>query len=72
MVLLGVRLESMPSDQDGILAPLMESFLEVRDELRKNRQWELADRIREGLERMGIVVEDTKHGSRWRNVPDVS
>jgi cysteinyl-tRNA synthetase len=47
----------------------MESLLEVRDELRKNRQWELADKIREGLERMGIVVEDTKNGSRWRNVP---
>jgi peptidase E len=72
MVLLGVRLESMPSDKDGIIAPLMESLLEVREELRKNKQWELADKIREGLTRMGIVVEDTKHGSRWRNVPDVS
>ena len=66
MVLLGVRLESMPSDKGGILTPLMESLLEVREELRKNGQWELADKIREGLARMGIVVEDTRHGSQWR------
>jgi peptidase E len=72
MVLLGVRLESMPSDKDGILAPLMESLLEVREELRKNKQWELADKIRDGLDKMGIVVEDTKHGSRWRSITDVS
>jgi len=72
MVLLGVRLESMPSDNNGFLSPLMESLLEVREELRKNSQWELADKIRKGLARMGIVVEDTKNGSQWRNVPDVS
>jgi peptidase E len=72
MVLLGVRLESMPSDNEGFLSPLMESLLEVREELRKNSQWELADKIRKGLARMGIIVEDTKNGSRWRNVHDVS
>jgi peptidase E len=72
MVLLGVRLESKPSDKGVVLAPLMESLLEVRDELRRNKQWELADKIREALARMGIVVEDTRDGSQWRNVTDVS
>ena len=72
MVLLGVRLESMPSDNNGFLSPLMESLLEVREELRKNSQWELADKIREGLARIGIVVEDTKNGSQWRNVHNAS
>ena len=66
MVLLGLQLESMPTDKEGFLASLMDAFLEVREALRKNSQWELADRIRERLKEIGIVVENTRDGPRWR------
>jgi cysteinyl-tRNA synthetase len=38
----------------------------VRLELRKARQWALADRIRDDLKALGILVEDTPQGSQWR------
>jgi len=66
MVLLGLQLESMPTDKEGFLASLMDVFLEVREAFRKNSQWELADRIRERLKEIGIIMEDTRDGPRWR------
>jgi len=66
MVLLGLQLESIPKDKEGFLASLMDAFLEVREALRENSQWDLADRIRERFKEVGTVVEDASDGPRWR------
>ena len=55
-----------PETVTGDIAPLVELLLEVRQELRRARQYALADRIRDGLAALGIVVEDTPQGSVWR------
>lgn len=41
-------------------------LIEKREEARKAKDWETADRIRKKLRRMGIVLEDTPEGVRWR------
>jgi len=38
----------------------------IRDDLRQNRQWQLADRIRKGLADLGVTLEDTPEGTRWK------
>jgi cysteinyl-tRNA synthetase len=38
----------------------------VRDDLRQNRQWQLADRIRKGLADLGVDLEDSPEGTRWK------
>jgi cysteinyl-tRNA synthetase len=38
----------------------------VRDDLRQNQQWQLADKIRRGLADLGVTLEDTPHGTRWK------
>lgn len=50
----------------GIEDSLIELILRVRNELRKMKIYTIADEIRESLRRMGIVVEDTKEGTKWR------
>ncbi len=50
----------------GDIAPFVDLLLEVRQELRRQKMWALADRIRDGLARLGIQVEDTPHGTVWR------
>jgi cysteinyl-tRNA synthetase len=45
---------------------LVEFLLELRDEARAERAFERADKIRDRLTSLGVVVEDTPAGPRWR------
>ena len=47
-------------------APFIELLLETRTAMRQARQFEQADRIRDGLEQLGVSVEDTPSGSVWQ------
>src|SRR4030042_2032363 len=38
----------------------------VRDDLRRNQQWQLAERLRKGLVDLGVTLEDTHQGTRWK------
>jgi cysteinyl-tRNA synthetase len=44
----------------------IEEMIKEREIARKNKDWESADKIREELKNMGIVLEDTKEGMRWK------
>lgn len=44
----------------------IEERIRQREMARKERDWGMADRIREELGRQGIVLEDTPHGTRWK------
>lgn len=50
---------------DDRLSQVMEVMLAVRAEVRKKKDWALADLIRDSLKEIGIVVEDTPQGARW-------
>jgi cysteinyl-tRNA synthetase len=43
-----------------------EELIEKREEARKARDWARADALRHKLREMGVVVEDTPQGVRWR------
>jgi cysteinyl-tRNA synthetase len=49
--------------------PLIELLLSIRQQLRENQQWWLADHIRQELNKLGITLEDTPQGTRWRVTP---
>ena len=70
--LLGLTLDGAgpgrrPDDDNHHRAaePFIELLLEVRADLRRERQYAQADRIRAGLEQRGIAVEDTPNGPTW-------
>jgi cysteinyl-tRNA synthetase len=68
--ILGVLDQPLPAadtDAIGTLAPkLLDLFLSVRQELRKAKQYALADRVREQLAELGVTIEDRAEGSRWK------
>jgi cysteinyl-tRNA synthetase len=49
-----------------LLEGVLDLLLEVRELLRRERRYDLADTIRSGLASLGISVEDTSRGPRWR------
>jgi cysteinyl-tRNA synthetase len=46
----------------------IQTLIAKRDEYRKAKQWKQADEIRLQLAGMGIAIEDTPHGTKWRPV----
>jgi cysteinyl-tRNA synthetase len=61
---LGLRLEQTERAIEA--APFIELLVQVRSELRSARQWELADRVRDGLAALDIALEDTPDGTVWK------
>jgi len=41
-------------------------LIQKREEARKVKDWKTADRIREQLKAIGIIIEDTPQGVKWR------
>jgi cysteinyl-tRNA synthetase len=62
---LGFRFESDGASSE-LLGNLVDYVLELREQARSERAFERADDIRSRLERLGILVEDTPGGARWR------
>lgn len=50
----------------GVLSGVLELLLEQRHEARLRRDFSAADRIRARLGELGVVVEDSSDGSRWK------
>lgn len=44
----------------------VEGLIQQRNDARKNRDWGMADKIRDDLLAMGIVLEDTAGGVKWK------
>jgi cysteinyl-tRNA synthetase len=56
-----------PAEQSSeVTAGLIDFLLELRDEARRQRDFERADAIRARLRAFGIAIEDTPAGTRWR------
>lgn len=52
-------------EEDGLDAKV-NAMIEKRQEARKTKDWATADAIRDELQALGIVLEDTPQGIRWR------
>ena len=46
--------------------PLLNILLLVREDARKNKQWDVADSIRNEICDLGFEIQDTAEGARWR------
>lgn len=46
----------------------IEALIEQRQQARKDKNWPLADKIRDDLKARGIVLEDAPQGVRWKKI----
>ena len=65
---LGKPLGMLQKTTKGSLEDEVEALIEQRQQARKNRDFALADKIRDDLKARGIILEDTPQGVRWKKV----
>ena len=65
---LGVSWEAEieASYDNRLLKDVISILIDIRNELRGKMDWEIADRIRDRLRSIGIILEDTPKGTKWR------
>ena len=52
-------------DKEDTLDEEIENLIAQRTAARKNKDWATADKIRDQLKAMNIVLEDTPQGIKW-------
>ena len=52
--------------EDSVLDSTINELIERRQAARQAKDWAAADAIRDQLSEMGIILEDTPQGVRWR------
>src|SRR4030042_6684666 len=61
---LGLRLEE--STAEDTLSVEVEALVKRREEARRKGDWGAADETRTKLKAMGVILEDTRSGVRWK------
>lgn len=61
--ILGLSLKESPSE---IPEEEIDMFIQMRDKFKEQKHYEDADKIRQELEIKGIILEDTREGTKWR------
>ncbi|REE68869.1 cysteinyl-tRNA synthetase [Paenibacillus taihuensis] len=60
------RVLGLLETEEELLDADIDALIVQRTEARKNKDWKRADEIRDQLSALGIVLEDTPQGIRWR------
>ncbi len=62
---LGLELAESDDDAGTSAGPFIQLLVDLRSDLRADRQFEQADRIRDELTNLGVSLEDTPSGTEW-------
>ncbi len=55
------------SDHTMLMEQLMELIVDVRQEARKRKDWEMSDKIRDRLTQLNIELKDSRVGTTWKH-----
>lgn len=58
--------EQVGADQTNRVKRLVDLVVDLRQEMRDKGNWETADEIRDRLQELGFVIEDTPEGAKWK------
>ena len=61
-----ILLDAPEGEDESLVDKLVQLVIDIRQEARKKKDWATADSIRDRLKELGIVLEDTPSGVRWK------
>ncbi len=62
--ILGIKIRE--KEVSGFTPELLDLILGIRQKLREEKRYDLADKIRENLNQLGITIKDTPEGNVWK------
>lgn len=64
--IFGLFKDAAEEPKDDLVPKLMAVLINLRQLARGKKDWEMADKIRTELNNLGITLEDTPQGTKWR------
>lgn len=64
--ILGLFYEDQVATEPALTEAEIEALIAQRTQAKKDKNWALADQIRDELKAKGVILEDTPQGVRWR------
>jgi len=61
---LGLQLKEKQGSSE--VEAQVNALIAERNEARKQKQWALSDQLRDKLKELGVTIEDSKDGTKWR------
>ena len=63
---LGLDLNERVAEKQADIAPFVELLIEMRADLRSAKQYAMADKVRDRLTELGVILEDKSQGTEWK------
>lgn len=64
--IIGLTFASDNNANDGLVDDLMNLLIDLRKQARADKNYAMADQIRNQLNEIGVLLEDTKQGTTWK------
>lgn len=67
-LILGINIlkEAISAEDKSLVDDLIKLVIEIRSDARSRKDWATADKVRNGLVKLGIKLEDTREGTIWK------
>jgi len=63
--ILGLKDENQAKGDEKLTDELMKIIINLRQEAKNKKEWEMSDRIRTDLKNVGVILKDQKEGAEW-------
>lgn len=63
---IGILEQEEEAADDNLASDLMDLIIEIRQQARQEKNWAVADKIRARLGEIGIILEDSPQGVKWK------
>ena len=64
--IMGLDFVAADNANDGLVDDLMNLLIDLRKQARADKNYAMADQIRNQLNEIGVILEDTKQGTTWK------
>ena len=64
--IMGLDFNAADNANDGLVDDLMNLLIDLRKQARADKNYAMADQIRNQLNEIGVILEDGKQGTTWK------